>query len=101
MAENQEMLPVMYCNSVSFSISLHDFTMILGINEAPLERPAAGKEAKPSVRPYTRVVMSPTHYKRFIEVGAKLLEDYEATYGKIPTEKRVSKRKPKKAKKNK
>ncbi len=101
MAENQEMLPVMYCNSVHFSTSLHDFAMILGVNEPPMEQPKAGKQVKPIVRPYTRVVMSPTHFKRFIEVGTGLLEDYEANFGKIPTDKSASKGKSRKAKKTK
>lgn len=101
MAESQEMLPVMYCNSVNFTLSLHEFAMILGVNVPSVEQPTGAKEVKSIVKPFTRVVMSPTHFKRFIEVGTKLLETYEATYGNIPTEKSVPKKKSQKAKKTK
>lgn len=60
--------------------------MVFGISEPPLNPPVKGESAGVVVRAYTRIVMSPSHFRRFIEVGTDLLKKYETAHGKIPTE---------------
>lgn len=93
MAEEFEGIPVLYSNSMQFHVSLHDFSMLFGImdpisNVGSKERGGPKKKVAKSVlvQPLARVVMSPTHFKRFVEISTQMLENYEASHGKIPRE---------------
>jgi hypothetical protein len=89
MAEEQQSLPVMYTNSVRFFWSLHEFSLILGMIHPPLDPPKKGEDQSMMVQAYGKVVMSPTHFKRFVEVAGKMLKGYEDKYGKIPSEEKT------------
>ena len=83
-------IPTIYSNSVKFGHSFYDFSMVFGISEMPLKH--EGKE-KNIVSAYARIVMSPAHFKRFVEIDNEVLENFEKSHGKIPKEKEKSKRK--------
>ena len=91
MSEEQTALPVMYTNSVRISYSIHDFSILMGVAEPPLGPPVKGKKEKTiHIRPLAQAVMSPSHFKRFLEVGNGMLEGYEKQYGKVPVKEKRS-----------
>lgn len=89
MPEEQPSLPVLYTNIVRITYNLYDFSILMGVSEPSVNPPPGGKKAQAlRVQAVARVVMSPPHFKKFLEVGARMLEGYEKEYGEVASGKR-------------
>jgi len=88
--DNQISVPIIYSNTVNFSWSLYDFTLLFGtrLPDLPRHPQKNEKESPILVQAQAQVMMSPTHFKRFVEIANNVLNDYEAKHGKIATEKK-------------
>ncbi len=80
-----------YSNSVKFFWSTDDFTMMFGLlmpdlNAEDYEESKKEDSVKSGwVRIQNKVIMSPTHFKRFAKIANTMVKDYEKKHGTIPT----------------
>jgi len=86
MPEEEPSLPVLYTNISRITYGLYDFSILMGVTEPPINPPKEGEKGDVvRVQSVGRVVMSPPHFKKFLEVGQKMLDGYEKQYGEIST----------------
>ncbi len=80
-------IPKFYSNSTKFTSSYYDIQMGFGrvaINN--LQEPSV-----PMLEAQFMVQMSPQHFKVFVDLAQKKIEEYEDQYGKIPSPPAVEK----------
>lgn len=87
-SDYQAQVPVIYSNSVNFNWNLYDFALLFGtkVPDLPQEPNVENTERPTVIQAQAQVILSPTHFKKFVEVANRVLNEYEAKYGRIAVE---------------